>query len=138
MKRILIASLIALSSSQVFAMDSLKEFAWKNRVVLVFGSAADQTLLQQIEILKRQKVELDERDMVVIRVSDGEARAVYGDARALKSADLRTDADIKNDGFQVVLVGMDGGIKLRSEKVVSDVEMFNLIDRMPMRRAKQN
>ena len=138
MKRILIASLIALSSSQVFAMDSLKDFAWKNRVVLVFGSAADQTLLQQIEILKRQKVELDERDMVVIRVSDGEARAVYGDAPALKSANLRTDADIKNDGFQVVLVGMDGGIKLRSEKVVSDVEMFNLIDRMPMRRAKQN
>ncbi|MBD8687356.1 MULTISPECIES: DUF4174 domain-containing protein [unclassified Rhizobium] len=138
MKRIFVASLIALSSSQVFAMDSLKEFAWKNRVVLVFGSAADQTLLQQIEILNRQKAELEERDMVVIRVSEGEARAVYGNAPALKSVDLRTDADIKSEAFQVVLVGMDGGIKLRSEKVVSDVEMFDLIDGMPMRRAKQN
>ena len=138
MKRILVASLIALSSSQVFAMDSLKDFAWKNRVVLVFGGAANKTLLQQIEILKRQKAELDDRDMVVIRVSEGEARAVYGNAPVLKSADLRKDADINGDGFQVVLVGMDGGIKLRSEKVVSDVEMFDLIDRMPMRRAKRN
>lgn len=138
MKRILVASLIALSSSQVFAMDSLKDFAWKNRVVLVFGGAANKTLLQQIEILKRQKAKLDDRDMVVIRVSEGEARAVYGNAPVLEPAALRRDADIKTSGFQVVLVGMDGGIKLRSEKVVSDVEMFDLIDRMPMRRAKRN
>lgn len=135
MKRIFLASLIALFSSQVFAMDSLKDFAWKNRVVLVFGSSASQTLLQQIDILKRQKAELDERKMVVISVSEGEASAVYGDAPALDPADLRKHAGIKSDGFQVVLVGMDGGIKLRSENVVSDVELFDLIDRMPMRRA---
>lgn len=116
-------------------MDSLKDFTWKNRVVLLFGPAVNQTLHQQIETLKRQKTDLDERKMVLISVSGNEARAVYGNAPALDPAALRRDADVKSDEFQLVLVGMDGGIKFRSEKLVSDVEIFDLIDRMPMRRS---
>jgi len=138
MKRLLVASLIALTSSQVLAMDSLSDLSWKNRVVLVFGTADDQKVTRQVKVLETQKGELEERDMVVIFVSREKAATVYGNATGLDPAKLRTDAKIEDDSFHVVLVGKDGGIKLHSEKVVGDVEMFDLIDRMPMRRAERN
>ncbi|WP_312930876.1 DUF4174 domain-containing protein [Agrobacterium cavarae] len=43
----------------------------------------------------------------------------------------------QSDNFRVVLVGKNGGIKLRSDAVISDVDMFAVIDRMPMRRAER-
>ena len=135
MGRSLIAIFFAVISSQVFAMDSLLNLNWKNRVVLVFGDTDDRKLAEQVVILQRQKSELDDRDMIVIRVSKDNADTVYGKAPALKADVLRNEAGIEGYGFHLVLVGKDGGIKLRSEQVVSDVEMFDLIDRMPMRRA---
>jgi len=138
MKRLLVSSLIALTSSQVLAMDSLSDLSWKNRVVLVFGTADDQKVTRQVKVLETQKGQLEERDMVVIFVSREKATAVYGNATGLDPAKLRKDAKVEDDSFHVVLVGKDGGIKLHSEKVVGDVEMFDLIDRMPMRRAERN
>jgi hypothetical protein len=75
--------------------------------------------------------------MVVLQVSDGRVRAIHGRGGDLDAAKLRADAGIQGDGFHAVLVGKDGGVKLRSNKVVGDVEMFDFIDRMPMRRADQ-
>ena len=44
-------------------------------------------------------------------------------------AKLRKDSKIDDDGCHVVLVGKDGGTKFHSNKVVGDIEMFDLIDR---------
>ncbi len=137
MKSLLAASVFALTSSQVFAMGSLFDLGWKNRIVLVFGKADDPKVARQLETLMSQKAELEERDIVVIGVSHEKATATYGQVPALDPAKLRKDADIDDDGFQVILVGKDRGIKLRSRDVVGDVEMFDLIDRMPMRRAER-
>lgn len=137
MKITVMASILALTASEGFAMESLSALTWKNRVVIVFGSALDKKLIQQIETLERQKDQLADRDMVVIRVSGDDAKAVYGNAYGVEAASLRSEVGVTSDAFQVVLVGKDGGVKLRSEKVVSDVEMFEIIDRMPMRRAGQ-
>ena len=138
MKRLLVTSLIALTSTQVFAMDSLSDLGWKNRVVLVFGNADNPDVVRQTKILLTQKAELDERDMVVIGVSEAKATRVYGKVPALDPATIRKEANVDGDDFQVVLVGKDGGIKLRSQNVVGNVEMFDLIDRMPMRRAERD
>jgi len=37
-------------------------------------------------------------------------------------------------GFQVLLIGKDGGVKLRSSEPVSMKDLFGLIDSMPMRQ----
>lgn len=138
MTRLLVAALIALLSSQVFAMDSLSEFTWKKRVVIVFGDVSDQRVAQQIKILTDQRFELGERDLVVIGVSDDDAKAFFGSVSNLDAVALRREAaDVKKDRFQVVLIGKDGGIKLRSDTVVGNVEMFDVIDRMPMRRTER-
>ncbi|KXG87979.1 DUF4174 domain-containing protein [Agrobacterium bohemicum] len=137
--RVLILSLVvALTSiSQGFAMESLSHYEWKNRVVLVFGKATDRKVERQIDALKAKQAELADRALIVIRITGNEARAVYGTEIALNADKLRTDAKIDDNDFQVILVGKDGGVKFRSKDIVSDVEIFDLIDRMPMRKAGQ-
>ena len=39
-----------------------------------------------------------------------------------------------HDEFTFVLIGLDGGEKMRSTKVVSLEQLFGLIDSMPMRQ----
>jgi hypothetical protein len=39
-----------------------------------------------------------------------------------------------NEAFEIILIGLDGGIKLRKNDIVSREELFSIIDAMPMRR----
>ncbi len=136
MKTIAAAVAIALGTiAPASGMDGLSQYDWKNRVLVLFGDADDRNLQCQIELLQAQSSQLTERDMVVLQVSDGRVRAIHGRGGNLDAAKLRADADIQGNRFHAVLVGKDGGVKLRSNEVVGDVEMFDFIDRMPMRRA---
>jgi len=137
MTRLLAALTFALISSQVFAMNSLSELTWKKRVVIVFADAGDARAARQIETLTDQRSELEERDLVVISVTDDEAAAAFGRVADPDAVSLRNEANVKKGSFRVVLVGKDGGIKLRSETIVPNIELFDIIDRMPMRQAER-
>jgi hypothetical protein len=139
MKKIVVATSVALLTavSHASAMDSLSQYAWKHRVLILFGSSGDQKLAQQVQILKGKTKDLAERDMVVFTVIGDDVRPVYGDASKVDARKLRQDAGIRSGNFQAILVGKDGGVKLRSQTVVTDSNMFGLIDRMPMRKAGQ-
>ncbi|WP_280514342.1 DUF4174 domain-containing protein [Pseudorhizobium halotolerans] len=117
-------------------MDGLSELTRKNRVLAVFGGATDGRLRQQITLLMKKTDDLADRDMIVLQVSGDTVSAIFGSAPDLDADALRAGAEASGDEFQVILVGKDGGIKLRSNQVVANVEIFDLIDRMPMRRAE--
>lgn len=137
MKQLIVTAALVFVSTQVFAMDSLPGLKWNNRVVIVFGNPSEPKIGQQIELLGGQEAELADRDMVIIRVSGEEARAVYGKASGLDASAIRKEANVSGERFQVLLVGKDGGVKFRSDSAVRNVEIFDLIDSMPMRRAEQ-
>jgi hypothetical protein len=136
MKAFMIAAALTVATSTPgYAMDSLAQFEWKNRVLILFGEQGEPKLAQQVERLRQQPGELAERDMVVLQVSGNEVRPIHGNAKTIDASRLRGEADIRDSGFHLVLVGKDGGIKLRRSDVVGEVEIFDLIDRMPMRRS---
>ena len=138
MKKIItIAAILIAAATQASAMDSLSGYAGKNRVLVLFAADGDPKLAQQIELLKGQDNALADRDMVVLEVVGEKVRPIYGGAKGIHARELRRDAGINSPGFQAVLVGKDGEVKLRSSQVVSDAQMFDLIDRMPMRKAGQ-
>jgi hypothetical protein len=139
MKRTIIAvASMLIATSPGFAMESLSAYGWKNRVLVLFGKAGDPKLARQVETLRNQTGELENRDMVVLQVSDGKVVSIYGDAPRLDAVRLKAETKVEGNAFQVVLVGKDGGVKLRSSDVVGNVEIFDLIDRMPMRKAGQD
>ncbi|MDF3414299.1 DUF4174 domain-containing protein [Sulfitobacter sp. M57] len=103
-------------------MADLSEFRWKKRPVLVFADSEDDpAFIEQMELLEARKEALAERDVIVLTDTDPKARAP-----------LRLQ--MRPRGFMLVLMGKDGGNKLRKPFPWSVREITRSIDRMPMRQ----
>ena len=126
---------VILGGQEAQTMD-LDQFKWKNRLLFIFapqeGDAFAQAL--QNEILT-QPDEISERDLVVFNIF--ETGPSYMDTTRIDpqtAAAIRTRFAAPPGQFTCILVGKDGGIKLRQDALVKLEEVFNLIDAMPMRR----
>ena len=103
-------------------MADLSEFRWKKRPVVVFAdSKNDPAYIEQMEFLEDQTEELIRRDVIVLTDTDPEARS----ALRLK---------MRPRGFMLVLVGKDGGIKLRKPRPWDVREITRSIDKMTIRQ----
>jgi hypothetical protein len=142
MKKILTGLLfwvgICMGYGQTF---TLKYYQWKQRVLLVFTPDATQPLLQQqLNEINQDKTGYSERDLVVIRIyattmEIGEEKPGVSSAVVQQ---LRTEFQVDADAFCVILLGKDGGEKLRSTKVIPTRKLFDVIDAMPMRKNEKN
>jgi len=103
-------------------MADLSEFRWKKRPVLVFADSEDDpAYIEQLELLGQRPEALLERDVIVLTDTDPEARSP-----------LRLK--MRPRGFMLVLVGKDGGVKLRKPFPWDVREITRSIDKMPMRK----
>ena len=99
----------------------LDAYLWTARPVVVFAdSDADPRFVEQMELLDRGASALEERDVVVITDTDPAARS------AIRQK-------LRPRGFMLVLIGKDGGIKLRKPSPWDVRELSRVIDKMPMR-----
>ena len=102
----------------------LTQYRWKHRPVVIFApSATDARYVQQIAMLKKHQDALAERDIIV-----------FSDTSPADKGQMR--AQLQPKGFDMVLVGKDGGMKLRETTPLSAEALLSTIDRMPMRQAK--
>ncbi len=93
------------------------------RLVVVVGQADDPRVKQQHAALQHDDAALRERDVVVKDMTPEAARRERPDLAVSSQAT-----------FEGLLVGKDGGVKLRREKPVAASEIAALIDTMPMRK----
>lgn len=100
----------------------LSAHQWADRPVVIFApSPEDPKLKQALAALRLAEPGLDDRDVVVLTdTNPGAEGALRG--------------QIKPEGFTMLLIGKDGGIKLQSQDVLSPDQLFAAIDRMPMRQ----
>ena len=120
-------------SEMVFDLTS---YQWKNRVIIISAtsSATEKYRMQRGELDNRTEGVLD-RDLLVLDLFENE-RSRVGDL-FLTDDDvnkLKKRFNLMPDQFQVILIGKDGTIKLRSNKPVAASDFFGLIDAMPMRK----
>ena len=114
---------------------ALARYRWENRVLLVFAPDVDSTLcLRQHEMLLDAKPGLNERDVVVISVLKDIVSTKERPAAAVSADALRDAYDVLPHDFRVVLIGKDGGVKLRQDEPISMANLFALIDSMSMRK----
>lgn len=100
----------------------LASYRWEKRPVLVFtGSATHRKYKEQMRALNAARSALEERDIVLLVDTEPE-----------KLSELRQV--FMPDDFLFVLIGKDGGVKYRSETPVSTLQLFEIIDAMPMRQ----
>ena len=97
----------------------------KRQILLFYNDKGAATHNQQMAILDADKKGLLERDIVVY---------------AYKTTDEKSVADkwkIKpGEAFVFLLIGKDGGEKIRTDTLVSLAQLYKTIDAMPMRRTE--
>ena len=104
------------------SQETLDEYIWTNRPVLLFApSERDEAYRLQMDTLTTDKSGLVERDIVVLSDVSAPGRSQFREA-------------LQIDGFEIFLIGIDGGVKLRSKTPISVEELYAVIDAMPMRR----
>lgn len=110
-------------------------WAWKHRVLVIFAKDdSDNDLAEQRRRLAGVEPDITERQMAVIEIVGGEAKAVLGADVDVSAAEMKTYLRKDDARFEVFLLGKDTGIKLRASEPVSANTVFSLIDTMPMRR----
>lgn len=116
----------------------LNEYQWQNRLILVFNDLDSEVQAQmQLDKFTGQTPELQDRDLLIFRIDDSQVSdGLDSKVTDIEAASLRKSFNIDIEEFVVLLIGKDGGVKLRSEEVVSSQELFALIDGMPMRRSE--
>ena len=126
---------VAIKSEAKETLD-LKEYEWRNRLLLLFTPSLDGPgYLKLNEDLSRQKEEVMDRDLLVFHILESGETTLGNLPLAEGSGDyLREKFSIKPGTFTVLLIGRDGGVKLRREGQVKLQELFSLIDSMPMRQ----
>lgn len=114
---------------------NLSEHTWENRLVLVLADSETNTTYQaQLEELKSLPAAMTERKLLVYQITP----KVY--QKGVESTEKWTMGDLlyktykaTNSDFEIILIGLDGSIKLRETELVSTEKLFALIDSMPMR-----
>ena len=126
-----LASLAAATPLAAVPPDFFPDALWGSRVLVVAGGA-DLRAAQRAAFAGR-RAGLCARDMVVVEFAADSVR-VDGVAVGLNARKTRLQLAI--DGPAVLLLGKDGGVKLRRLGAVPADRIFALIDDMPMRRAE--
>ncbi|EJT02652.1 DUF4174 domain-containing protein [Rhizobium sp. CCGE 510] len=125
------------TNSAYAPVESLAAFQWKNRVFVIFADKDNARAARQENQLLANRAALDERDMVVLKISGAAVRQVFGAAHGLDGEAIRRDLEVAEIGeFAAFLVGKDGTVKLKLSEPITDGELFAIIDSMPMRAAE--
>lgn len=103
--------------------EQVSERRWQNRLLIVMAEEeSDPRLMTQRRMLGPGIGGLRERDVLLIEV--------VGDDP------LRGSLQVGKGGFHVLLVGKDGGVKLRESSPVLPERINAVVDAMPMRQAE--
>ncbi len=121
--------------AQQIALVTLPQLRDQFRPLLIFAPRPDDPQLEiQLRTLEEHAAEAQNRDLAVIALPYGSPppsrlQLTAGDADAARRRFGIAPAD-----FTVILIGKDGGEKLRSGKPVSMQKLAETIDAMPMRQ----
>jgi len=109
-------------------LSHVSELRWQNRLIIILESPSPQ---EDIAALRTYAAQIDERDVIWF-VLDANSMATNfpKDVAHGLAGDLR---DRFGEGPPVILVGKDGGVKMRAVRL-EPREIFSRIDSMPMRQ----
>ena len=120
----------------------LEDYLWKNRVLIVKTDQEDNQLYKtQLQELTRDKQGLIERKLVLFFKTDKALNIKdYSTSQQIEDTINVNDSDailqVLNSEFEVILIGLDGSIKLRQNQFLPLEELFRIIDSMPMRQSE--
>ncbi|MFO7738870.1 MAG: DUF4174 domain-containing protein [Desulfatiglandaceae bacterium] len=115
---------------------NLSQFQWKNRLLLLFAPSPTHPSFDQLhKSLQVRNAGVKDRDLVVFEIFESDRSTMNNDSLDPQTArSLREEFSVSQGEFRVILIGKDGGIKLKRQSQTRLEDIFSLIDAMPMRR----
>ncbi|PTX45226.1 uncharacterized protein DUF4174 [Christiangramia gaetbulicola] len=136
MKKVLILILLFLAIPSMSAQ-SLSEYQWENRLIVIFTEAEDSKEFQeQFEELESDITGLKDRKLLIIHSLPQKQRTILPKETRWQDSNLYQNRKGSEESFEVILIGLDGGVKLRQNQILTTKKLFGLIDSMPMRQAE--
>ncbi len=139
MTKTLLSSLLIMIgfSTNSFGQD-LSAHRWENRLLIILTTSKDNPIYkQQVMEFKGSPTKMKERKLLVYQGTPKaywkglDEPADWNEGDALFKKYKTTNSDL-----EVILIGLDGGIKLRETTLVTAEKLFTLIDSMPMRSSE--
>jgi len=123
---------------------NLEKHTWKNRILIVKTSDSASAIYQeQIKEFSNAPDELKVRKFVLYKITRDHFELINFENSELNDSGKITGKPIgmtlnDKENFEVILIGLDGGIKLQQTAVLTKEALFNIVDAMPMRRNELN
>jgi hypothetical protein len=142
MRTAIILSFFMLLTTASFAQDEemeafLSDLKWKNRVIFIFTpSEASNIWGKQLKAYQEDMSAYKERDLLITLITSNTVTPVEWQPTTTPSAsEFRQYFHVAPaSAYTFILVGKDGGEKLREQSFVRETDLFGLIDSMPMRK----
>ncbi|MFP4845029.1 DUF4174 domain-containing protein [Winogradskyella sp. PE311] len=114
----------------------LNSHKWEERVVLILSHQNESSKIEeQAALLLEKKQELSERRLIVYIILNNKYKQINTDTKEwLKNKTLNKIYNPKDEAFKVILIGLDGSIKLNQNSILTPERLFSTIDGMPMRK----
>ena len=114
----------------------LTQFQWKNRLLFLFAPDRSNPLFDKMQSeIAKQPYEVEDRDMVIFEILEqGPSRMDTAPLDRQTANSIRAHFDVPKGLFTLILVGKDGGVKLKRNDQVNLSDVFGRIDSMPMRQ----
>jgi len=119
----------------------LDKHEWKHRILIVkTNDVTSEKFQAQLKEFKNASKEMLERKFVLYRIVDTDYTFLdyksltldnVGKVHGKLAKVLKESHD-----FEVILIGLDGGVKLRQTKILTQKALFDKVDSMPMRRSE--
>lgn len=137
LKKLFIFTILILNSLSVYSQ-SLSSYQWKNRLVLIqTTNPQNQLFKNQIQELADHLKGLEEIRIVVFKFTSGSFQKGFEQDAPWENLNSSLKKDLRNSSeFEIILIGLDGGVKLRKNEFLSTDQLFRLIDQMPMRQSE--
>ncbi|MGI9435058.1 MAG: DUF4174 domain-containing protein [Geminicoccaceae bacterium] len=122
-------------SHMAYANGLLDIYNWQNRIVVVIADAhTTEQLAEQHRMLLADPDGLQDRDLIIVTVERELVQVDGVENTSIRADHLRDALNVPDQGYSTLLIGKDGGVKLRSRQPVRTEDLFALIDGMPMRQ----
>lgn len=122
----------------VAAAAELDDYLWQRRPLLLFApSQSDPRLAETVRRIEASRCDFADRDMVLgLIVTEGTSTLDGQVVDTSQARRLLSEFGIGANTFTAVLIGKDGGEKLRVNGVPDLPAIYATIDGMPMRSAE--
>jgi len=133
----IITVILFLTLAPMLYAQNIADYQWKNRLIfLVDETMQTPAMRSQLNIFSTKVDELEERETLLFQLTPDNVVLSNGEKSTLSPNDVYASLSVSKNFKGLILVGKDGGVKLKNTFVVEADAVFSLIDGMPMRKSE--